>query len=244
MLRFVSVLFVSVALLGAAVAQTDPSAGDVDLFGDQTATAYVFVQMAQSGLLEESAEGLLTITLQGIGQDISVLQVSPPSSLLYNTDSLVKDWDSALQANPSLRVPAELRLGSDVLYLALKALSYDATSASLVLSAELLDYLPTLEGAAADPAALSDKYVLPSSFGQAQFIISGSEDFWTALQDGALLRLQNLRGDVVECAKAYQRISQLNAMLRQGGNEMSSDEVRSVTSELRFWINWRGANCR
>jgi hypothetical protein len=242
MLRLAFAVIFSTLLIAPGFAQTDPTAGDVDLFGDQSSAAYVFIQLAESGALTEDAQGLLTIRLQGIAQNISVIQVTPPNSLLYNTDSLSKDWASALASDPSLSVPAELRIGSSVLYLALRAISYDQASAVLTLSAELLDYLPTLEGAAPDPQALSDKYTLPSSFGQAQLVISGSETFWMALQQSALARLQNLRSDVANCAKAQQRIAQLNAIIQS--DSATPDELRSASRELRFWINWRGANCR
>lgn len=185
---------------------------------------------------------MLNIRLQGVADNTSVIQVAPPNSLLYNTDSLSKDWASALAAHPDLSVLAELRIGSSVLYLALRAISYDQVSATLLLSAELQDYLPTLEGAAPDPLALTEKYTLPKSFEQAQLVISGSEALWTTLQQSALTRLQNLRSDVANCVKAQQRIAQLNAVIQS--NTASADEARTANRELRFWVNWRSANCR
>ncbi|MDW8171641.1 MAG: hypothetical protein RML73_04075 [Anaerolineae bacterium] len=241
MLRLVLAL-IFMALLAPSLAQTDPSAGDVDLFGGLTSAAYIFVQMAENGTLAEDAQGLLNVRLQGIDQHISVIQVNPPNSLLYNIDSLSKDWANALTAHPDLVVAAELRIDSSVLYLALRTVSYEQASRVLLLSAELLDYLPALEGAAADPQALSEKYAIPASFEQAQLVIIGSEALWLALQQSALERLQNLRSDVADCIKAQQRIAQLNALVRS--NAASAEEVRAANRELRFWINWRSANCR
>lgn len=65
MLRLVFILIFSVVPIVPGLAQTDPHAGDVDLFGDQTSAAYVFVQMAQSGTLDEDAQACSTSACKG-----------------------------------------------------------------------------------------------------------------------------------------------------------------------------------
>lgn len=199
--------FVCLLAVAPIFAQGDEVRGDLHLFGSTDIAAYVFTQEATNGTLvpSETNDGLYTLTLAGISETLSIVQVSPPAELTYNTATFAQDWDRAIEIAEAddaeetalAQVQAELEVNRDVLSLVVLGVQYDADNATIQYEVFIEEFVPYELLTTFDPEAFLkvDIADAPESFDDAKLVITATEDFWATLQSGAQVRRANVRDD-------------------------------------------------
>lgn len=233
-------LCLMLALMGGASlsAQSDPTAGEVDLFGSQDPISVIILQEASGGTLEEQSDGSYQLNLEGLPSQASLLQVSPPSALVYDTASFFTDWLNALASDQNLSIYAELRLDDALLIFSLNSAQYDALTGTVRYTGTLDSAIPSLAGISPDQALEDIKYMPPSRFGAATLSLNASQSFWGALEQASIARLQNLRDATsVMCANAKQRLNDLITEYRSTPNP-------SLRANIRRLQEWLAINCK
>lgn len=235
-------LLISMAILLFTISPImaqDVTAGELDLFGKPLGISAVIYQVATGGGFVPEEDGRFRLELSGVADETTVVQVSPPARVDYETSELAENWlaaaglqqDSSTAAQASslgielpvqpMTVEAELSLPDYTILLRIYSADYDSAREVLIYYVEIDQIVPFEIGASINLADMSleqldsvisigDKASPPSVFTSAVLTISGTDLFWKTLQDGADQRLRSIRvTEEPECVMARGRIANL-----------------------------------
>lgn len=259
--RLMSLLILLLAGIVAVSAQDDVVSGEVDLFGAPLSISAVIYQTAETGILDAVLDvdgeptDLHQLTLTGVPEKTTVIQVSPPGSVTYDTADLARNWgtvagnseedlllSSSATALETAIVPsqadAELSLLDLTVYMTIVSAQTNPETGDLIYFVLIDQVIPVVSGEDFDVAeidysnldqleARTPKLQLPFEFGNAVLTISGSDQFWRTIQGGAQASLEGVRRPPnPQCEQAESDLEATRERLR--GFEDSANELALI----------------
>lgn len=149
-----------------------------------------YIQTATSGTFEET-DGMMYLTLQSVPESV-LWTISAPAFRggMYETMSFVGDWSFAEEG---ISAAAILTTEDESLLLSLSMPEYDSEAGTITYMVTVEEVTPFDEDA--------KEAVTPETFDMATLFISIDNEFFSALRDGMIQRLNSARSvNVTICA--------------------------------------------